>query len=59
MYHQYMFNSTSGALTFSGVAVAMPGGRSTALAAGTSDDAIEQKVPILNAAIAEEHEAGA
>lgn len=51
------FMTQAGALTFSGVAVAMLGGRSTALAAGTSDAAVEQDVRILNTAIAAEHEA--
>ena len=51
------FISRAGALTFSGVAVAMLGGRSTALAAGTADDAVEQDIRILNTAIAAEHEA--
>lgn len=49
--------SQAGALTFSGVAVAMLGGRSAALAAGTGDAAVEQDVRILNTAIAAEHEA--
>ena len=43
------FMTNAGALTFSGVAVAMLGGRSTAL--------VEQDVRILNTAIAAEHEA--
>lgn len=51
------FMSQAGALTFSGVAVALLGGRSTALAAGTSDSAVTQDVRILNTAIAAEHEA--
>jgi rubrerythrin len=51
------FISRAGALTFSGVAVAMLGGRSAALAAGTSDAAIQQDIRILNTAIAAEHEA--
>lgn len=51
------FVTSAGALTFSGVAVAMLGGRSTALAAGTSDDAVEQDIRIINTAIAAEHEA--
>lgn len=51
------FIARAGALTFSGVAVAMLGGRKTALAAGTADDAVEQDVRILNTAIAAEHEA--
>tara|TARA_R110002049_G_scaffold115854_9_gene268074 strand:+ start:250 stop:852 length:603 start_codon:yes stop_codon:yes gene_type:complete len=51
------FIARAGALTFSGVAVAMLGGRSTALAAGTADKAIEQDIRILNTAIAAEHEA--
>ncbi len=51
------FIRRAGALTFSGVAVAMLGGRSTALAAGTADDAVAQDVRILNTAIAAEHEA--
>lgn len=51
------FMSHAGALTFSGVAVAMLGGRSAALAAGTGDAAVEQDVRILNTAIAAEHEA--
>lgn len=51
------FMAQAGALTFSGVAVAMLGGRSTAIAAGTSDGAVEQDIRILNTAIAAEHEA--
>jgi rubrerythrin len=51
------FICRAGALTFSGVAVAMLGGRSTALAAATPDDAVMQDVRILNTAIAAEHEA--
>jgi hypothetical protein len=51
------FMSQAGALTFSGVAVALLGGRSTALAAGTSDSAVVQDIRILNTAIAAEHEA--
>jgi len=51
------FIAQAGALTFSGVAVAMLGGRSTALAAGTADSAVAQDVRILNTAIAAEHEA--
>lgn len=51
------FLSQTGALTFSGVAIAMLGGRSRALAAGASDDAVAQDASILNTAIAAEHEA--
>lgn len=51
------FMSRAGAATFSGIAVAMLGGRSTALAAGTADDAVLQDIRILNTAIAAEHEA--
>lgn len=51
------FMRQAGALTFSGVAVAMLGGRSTALASGTADDAVEQDIRVLNTAIAAEHEA--
>jgi rubrerythrin len=51
------FMSRAGALTFSGVAVAMLGGRSAALAAGTDDAAVQQDLRILNTAIAAEHEA--
>lgn len=51
------FMTQAGALTFSGVAVAMLGGRSIAHAAGTADDAVEQDIRILNTAIAAEHEA--
>lgn len=51
------FMAQAGALTFSGVAVAMLGGRSTALAAGTGDGTVAQDIRILNTAIAAEHEA--
>lgn len=51
------FIRNAGALTFSGVAVAMLGGQSTALAAGTADGAIAQDIRILNTAVAAEHEA--
>lgn len=51
------FMRRAGALTFSGVAVAMLGGRSTTVAAGTADDAVMQDIRILNTAIAAEHEA--
>lgn len=51
------FMSHAGVATFSGVAVAMLGGRSAALAAGTGDAAVEQDIRILNTAIAAEHEA--
>jgi hypothetical protein len=51
------FIRRSGALTFSGVAVALLGGRSTTVAASTSDDAVMQDIRILNTAIAAEHEA--
>ena len=51
------FIGQAGTFAFSGVAVAMLGGRSIAHAAGTSDDEIEQDVRILNTAIAAEHEA--
>ncbi len=47
----------AGALTFSGLAVALLGGRSSALAAGTSDAAVQQDIRILNTAMAAEHEA--
>lgn len=51
------FISRIGALTFSGTAVALLGGRATALAADTTDEEIEQDIRILNTAIAAEHEA--
>lgn len=51
------FIRRAGAATFSGIAVALLGGRSTVLAAGTADDAVAQDVRILNTAIAAEHEA--
>lgn len=51
------FIGQAGALTFSGVAIAMLGGKSSALAAGTGDGAVAQDVRILNTAIAAEHEA--
>jgi rubrerythrin len=51
------FLRQAGTATFSGLAVALLGGRSTALAAGTADDAVAQDVRILNTAIAAEHEA--
>lgn len=51
------FIRQAGALTFSGVAVAMLGGRSTALAAGTADSDVAQDIRILNTAVAAEHEA--
>lgn len=51
------FISQAGALTFSGVAVALLGGRPSALAAGTGDGAIARDVRILNTAVAAEHEA--
>jgi rubrerythrin len=51
------FIRQAGSLTFSGVAVALLGGRSIALAAGTADDAVQQDIRILNTAIAAEHEA--
>lgn len=47
----------AGTLTFSGLAVALLGGRSSALAAGTTDAAVQQDIRILNTAIAAEHEA--
>jgi len=51
------FIRQAGALTFSGVAVAMLGGSRTALAAATTGDAVAQDVRILNTAIAAEFEA--
>ena len=51
------FLQQAGTATFSGLAIALLGGRSTALAAGTADDAVSQDVRILNTAIAAEHEA--
>jgi len=51
------FIRQAGTATFSGIAVAILGGRSTAFAAGTADDAVVQDVRILNTAIAAEHEA--
>lgn len=51
------FIKQSGALTFSGLAVAMLGGVSAARAAGASDTAAQQDIRILNTAIAAEHEA--
>lgn len=51
------FVTQAGALTFSGVAVAMLGGCSTTAAAGTADAAVEQDVRVLNTAIAAEYEA--
>jgi rubrerythrin len=51
------FIRQAGTATFSGLAIALLGGRSTALAAGTADDAVTQDVRILNTAIAAEHEA--
>jgi rubrerythrin len=51
------FLQQAGTATFSGLAVALLGGRSTALAAGTPDDAVSQDIRILNTAIAAEHEA--
>lgn len=51
------FLQQAGTATFSGLAIALLGGRSTALAAGTADEAVSQDVRILNTAIAAEHEA--
>lgn len=51
------FLTQAGTVTFSGVAVALLGGRSTALAAGANDDVVAQDIRILNTAIAAEHEA--
>lgn len=51
------FLRQAGTATFSGLAIALLGGRSTALAAGTADDAVAGDVRILNTAIAAEHEA--
>ena len=51
------FLQRAGTATFSGLAVALLGGRSTALAAGTAADTVAQDVRILNTAIAAEHEA--
>lgn len=51
------FIRQAGTATFSGIAVALLGGRSTALAAGTADDAVAQDIRILNTAVAAEHEA--
>lgn len=51
------FIRQAGTATFSGVAVALLGGRSTALAAGVADDAVAQDIRILNTAVAAEHEA--
>ena len=51
------FLRQAGTATFSGLAVALLGGRSTALAAGIADDTVAQDVRILNTAIAAEHEA--
>ena len=51
------FLQQAGTATFSGLAIALLGGRSTALAAGTADDAVAQDVRILNTAVAAEHEA--
>jgi rubrerythrin len=51
------FLRQAGTAAFSGLAIALLGGRSTALAAGTADEAVAQDVRILNTAIAAEHEA--
>lgn len=51
------FIRQAGAVTFSGIAIALLGGRKTALAAGTADEAVAQDVRILNTAVAAEHEA--
>ena len=51
------FIAEAGALTFSGVAVAMLGGQSTAIAAGIGDAVVAQDVRILRTAVAAEHEA--
>jgi hypothetical protein len=51
------FIRQAGTATFSGIAIAMLGGRKSASAAGTSDDAVQQDIRILNTAIAAEHEA--
>lgn len=51
------FIQQTGALTFSGMAVAVLGGVATARAGGITDDLVEQDIRILNTAIAAEHEA--
>lgn len=51
------FIRQAGTAAFSGVAVALLGGRSTALAAGVTDDAVAQDIRILNTAVGAEHEA--
>jgi rubrerythrin len=51
------FIRQAGTATFSGIAVALLGGRSTALAASVVDDAVAQDIRILNTAAAAEHEA--
>lgn len=51
------FIRQAGSAAFSGVAVALLGGRSTALAAGVTDDAVAQDIRILNTAVGAEHEA--
>jgi len=52
-----LFIGRAGALTFSGLAVAMLSDRSMALPSGTSDREVLQDIRILNTAIAAEHEA--
>jgi hypothetical protein len=51
------FISQAGVATFSGVAVAMLGGCSSATAIAATDDAVQQDIRILNTAIGAEHEA--
>ena len=51
------FISQAGVATFSGVAVALLGGCSSATAIAASDDAVVQDIRILNTAISAEHEA--
>ena len=51
------FIRQAGTATFSGIAVALLGGRSTAHAAGVADDAVAQDIRILNTAVGAEHEA--
>jgi hypothetical protein len=51
------FIAQAGVATFSGVAVAMLGGCSSATALAASDDTVQQDIRILNTAIGAEHEA--
>lgn len=51
------FIQQTGALTFSGMAVALLGGVSAARAGSTPDDLVQQDISILNTAIAAEYEA--